>query len=99
MRKADDRKDNMLVIDEMGQASMIQDVSLGHLYPVRLESWNARNNYVGKYSSLSNLDDVYLLALQGWLSYLQTGHKQLSDYIKPDKTDVNALIAEIEKYY
>lgn len=98
MRGADDREHNMLVIDEDGRADIIQDINLGSLYPVCHESWVAGNNYVGKYSSLSSLDDTYLASLQGWLSYLQSGRRQRMDYLGPEQ-DVDALIQEIGQYY
>lgn len=98
MRCADDRQQNMLVIDENGCAKLIQDTSIGFLYPVRHEAWDSRNNYVGKYSSLSTLDDTYLGSLQGWLSYLQFGRREYVDYIRPD-TDISSLIDQITKFY
>lgn len=46
MQNADDRNNNMLVIDENGYAKIIQDINLGFYYSVRLESWNTDNNCV-----------------------------------------------------
>lgn len=77
MRKADDRVNNQLVIDENGYAKVIKNNEYGLLYPVRHESWHAGNNFVGKYSNLSTLNDEYLLSLQGWLLYLQTGKNNI----------------------
>lgn len=98
MRAADDRQRNVLVIDEHGNAKMIQDSVRAFLYPVRHEAWEPRNNYVGKYSPLSTLDDVYLGSLQGWLSYLKTDHRVYLDYIRPDM-DISSLITEINGFY
>lgn len=98
MRIADDRKSNMLVIDENGYAKVIENINDGLLYPVRHESWNAGNMYVGKYSKLSTLDDNYITSLQGWLMYLKTGKKVYMDYVH-ENTNVNNLIQEINKYY
>ncbi|SLJ92140.1 MULTISPECIES: protein kinase domain-containing protein [unclassified Paenibacillus] len=98
MRISDDRNNNMLVIDENGYAKVIQDISKGILYPVRHESWNAGNIYVGKYSKLSTLDDVYISSLQGWLMYLDSGKKMYMDYVHENK-DIDSLIQEIKKYY
>ena len=77
MRKADDRVNNQLVIDENGYAKVIKNNEYGLLYPVRRESWHAGNNFVGKYSNLSTLNDEYLSSLQGWLLYLQTGKNNI----------------------
>lgn len=98
MRKADDRVNNQLVIDENGYAKVIKNNEYGLLYPVRHESWHAGNNFVGKYSNLSTLNDEYLSSLQGWLLYLQTGKKQYMDYIN-DNRDEEELIKKIREYY
>ncbi|MEG0835829.1 MAG: protein kinase family protein [Christensenellaceae bacterium] len=98
MRSADDRVNNQLVIDENGYAKVIQDKGYGYLYPVRHESWNAGNIYVGKYSKLLSLDDDYIASLQGWLSYLKTGRKQYMDCVM-DSTNEKELIEEIKMYY
>ncbi len=98
MRKADDRVNNQLVIDENGYAKVIKNNEYGLLYPVRHESWHAGNNFVGKYSNLSTLNDEYLSSLQGWLLYLQTGKKQYMDYIH-DNRDEEELIKKIREYY
>lgn len=98
MRKADDRVNNQLVIDEDGYAKVIKDNEYGLLYPVRHESWHAGNNFVGKYSNLSTLTDDYISSLQGWLLYLQTGKKQYMDYVH-DNRDEEDLIKKIREYY
>jgi len=98
MRKADDRVNNQLVIDEDGYAKVIKNEGYGYLYPVRHESWDAGNVYVGKYSELSTLDDNYISLLQGWLSYLKTGRNQYIDYIYNNQ-DEEELLNEIRKYY
>lgn len=88
----------MLVVDENGRANIIQDITQGFLYPVRHEAWDPKNNYVGKYSNLSTLDDTYLLSLQGWLSYLESGQKQYMDYIRSER-DIDYLIEKILQHY
>lgn len=98
MKKADDRFSNQLVIDEDGYAKVIKNEGYGYLFPVRHESWNAGNVYVGKYSTLSTLEDDYISSLQGWLSYLQTGRKQYMDYIHENRNE-RELLEEINKYY
>ena len=81
MRSADDRKDNMLVIDENGYAKVIDNKNNIFLYPVRHESWGAGNIYVGKYSSLKTLDYDYISSLQGWLNYLKYERAIYVDYL------------------
>ena len=98
MRDADDRFRNQLVIDENGYVKVIQDDNIGHLFPVRHEPWEAGNNYVGKYSDLSTLDDQYISSLQGWLLYLQTGRKQYIDYVW-ENVDEEGILAKIGGYY
>lgn len=97
MRNADDRVNNRLVIDEDGYAKIIPDNEEAWLYPVRHEVWCAGNVYVGKYSKLSTLDDDYLSSLQGWLSYLRSGHRSYIDYV--DDENLDELLSEISKFY
>lgn len=98
MRNANDRVNNMLVIDENGYAQIIQNIREGILYPVRIESWGAGNMYVGKYSDLSDLNRTYLCALQGWLSYLQKGRSVYMDY-EYDNSNIKNLLMQIKQYY
>ena len=97
MRNADDRRTNVLVIDEDGYVQMIQDIHKAALYPVRNEAWQAGNIYVGKYSDLSDLDRVYIYSLQGWLFYLESGRSIFMDYC--DDNDERKLLEEIGRYY
>lgn len=98
MRKADDRFNNQLVIDEYGYAKVIKNNGFGYLFPVRHESWHAGNIYVGKYSRLSTLEDDYISSLQGWLLYLETGRKQMMDYVHENRNE-EELLKEIKKFY
>ena len=98
MRNADDRYDNKLVIDENGYAHVIQDTAIGILYPVSHETWAAGNVIVGKYSKLFYLDDDYISSLQGWLDYLQTGHRVYMDHVLKNSNETE-LIKAISEYY
>lgn len=93
MVDADDRRGNVLVVDEDGYAHIIPDTSDADYYPVRLESWDARNNYVGKYSKLGDLRGAYLRALECWHDYLETGQHQYTDYteLKDDREIVEKI--------
>lgn len=86
MRQADDRVTNVLVIDEDGYAHIISDNYRANSYPVRHECWNAGNCYVGKYSDLGTLDDMYLQSLEGWYDYLTHGRRVRKDYIEGNLT-------------
>ena len=98
MRYADDRLDNQLVIDENGYAKVIERDECSYLYPVRHELWASGNMYVGKYSSLSTLEDDYISSLQGWLLYLKAGRPQCMDYVHDNRNEID-LIQEIMTYY
>ncbi len=98
IQKADDRVHNQLVIDEDGYAKVIKDEGFGYLFPVRHESWDAGNIYVGKYSKLLTLDDNYISSLKGWLSYLKTGRQKYMDYVYGNRNE-EELLNEIKKYY
>jgi len=98
MRNADDRNNNMLVIDENGYVKIIQSINHGLLYPVRHEAWNAGNIYVGKYSKLGTLNESYISSLQGWLIYLRTGERVYLDYVR-ENVDEDELIKSIREYY
>lgn len=98
MRNADDRVNNQLVIDENGYAKVIKKDEYSYLYPVRHESWNSGNMYVGKYSSLSTLEDDYISSLQGWLLYLKTGKPKFMDYVHDNRNE-EELIQDIMTYY
>lgn len=98
MRNADDRHNNQLVVDEDGYIKIVSDTNDGMLYPVRLECWNAGNNYVGKFSKLPTLDEDYKCCLDGWLRYLKTGQMQYMDYL-PEEIEVDSLISQIKEFY
>ena len=95
MKNADDRVDNQLVIDEFGVPQLVRRDNEGLLYPVRAETWDAGNNYVGKYSKLEALNDTYVGMLNAWLLYLKTGKRQKVDYFDII-SDENTLINEIQ---
>ncbi len=98
MRNADDRVDNQMVIDENGYAKIIGRYDNGHLYPVRIETWDSGNNYVGKYSDLTTLDDVYMMLLEGWYCYLCSNKNVYMDHYV-DANDEKTLIEKIKSFY
>ena len=94
MRNADDRTDNQLVVDEYGVPHILTRRNEGMLYPVRAETWDAGNNYVGKYSNLATLDETYIGMLHAWLLYLKTGRRQTANCFEP--YDEESLTKEIQ---
>lgn len=98
MVNADDRENNQLVIDENGFAKLIQNQGEGKLYPVSQETWCAGNRYVGKYSSLSDLDRSYISSLEGWLHFLKNGSRVFKDYCNMS-SDPESLIGKIKEFY
>ena len=98
MRNADDEKNNQLVIDEDGYAHIIQGFKQGYLYPVSQETWCAGNMYVGKDSNLSDLHDSYVLCMNLWLNYLETGRHMYDDYYISD-AGLDKIIEKVKMYY
>ena len=98
IRIADDEQHNKLVIDEDGYAHIIQDPKHGYLYPVSQETWCPGNMYVGKDSNLADLHDSYVLCMNLWLAYLQTGNRMYDDLYVSDDGMENVLTA-VKKYY
>lgn len=98
MVSADDRLGNTLVINEFGFAQLIPGCFNKHTYPVSQETWGPRNNYVGKYSALPDLDESYERMLEGWLDYLEGGVPVYIDY-GSSASSASELLKKIEKYY
>ena len=98
MRAADDRKSNRLVIDEFGYIRIISGEEEYMTFPVAHEMYMPRKNYVGKYSSLSHLEDVYCYMLFAWLRHLKEDqHIFCNDYTFP--IDIANVLKEIQTYY
>lgn len=97
MKDADDRNMNILVIDEDGEAQIVNDVEEARFYPVRYEAWCERNSYVGKYSTLSDLDNAFQYCLCKWRDYLVDGRGQPLEPDFYDDTSEEELIREIKE--
>lgn len=82
LRNADDRENNVLVIDEDGYAHVIPSGSgfKTDTYPVALEGFGAYNNYVGKYSDSSSYEQHYIDLLTSWRDHLSSGRRIYCDY-------------------
>lgn len=100
LKAGDDSKNNVLVIDADGYAHLVENKEYQKSqYAVTHESYNAYNNYVGKYSTLNHLDDEYISSLQGWLRYLKTGRSVYVDYVDIENNDEDKLIKQIKEFY
>lgn len=92
MEEADDRVNNTLVIDGDGYAKIIQNGGETPFYPVVHETWCSRNVYVGKYSTLSDMDSAYHYCLTKWCDYLETKEGQpREDYDSCNLTETELL--------
>lgn len=98
MKSADDRLNNTLVIDEFGFAQVISGHFDKRTYPVSQETWCSRNNYVGKYSGLFDLEESYEWMLDGWLDYLERCVTVFKDNKSRDLT-IPELLKKIKVYY
>lgn len=98
MRVADDRVSNRIVVDVDGNVSVISGNEPTFLYPVRNEMFCPRNNYVGKYAPLMQIDDLYCALLDAWLQYLKTGRFQsVGDYLSIN--DEDELRKQLKVFY
>ncbi len=97
LKNGDDQQNNILVVDEYGYVNLIQDISIAYTYPVRYETFIARNGYVGENSGEETAYNSYLSLLYGWLNYLKTNVSQFIDYPISENKDI--LVKNIKKYY
>lgn len=98
MREADDRQSNRIVIDETGTILIVSSKIDYTLFPVSHEQYMPRNNYVGKYSPLSHIDDTYNRLLIAWLDHLKNNKPAFcSDLI--GAFDQERILGETIEYY
>lgn len=96
--KGDDTVGNVLVVDELGYPHLINSSeTLIQFYPVRLESFAAYNNYVGKFSKLNHLEETYLICLKAWADHLNRDEFIYLDY--NDKIDEKEELSRVAKFY
>lgn len=100
LRAGNDFRNNRLVIDEEGYAQLIDsDLRYEYYrYPVSQESYDARNNYVGQYANLDDVNEIYTAMLEGWLHHLRTGQRYSIDYYDQGE-ETEKLLEEIKQYY
>ena len=100
MKEADDRKNNVLVIDEEGYAHILTDLRQECWYPVHQEAWFAGNVYVGKYSELLDVKRSYENLLYGWLEYLKNRTPVFADeQLSYGRLTVLECLDEIRSFY
>lgn len=96
--KGDDTVGNVLVVDELGYPHLINSSeTFTQFYPVRLESFTAYNNYVGKFSKLNHLEETYLICLKAWADHLNRDEFIYLDY--NDKIDEKEELSRVAKFY
>lgn len=95
-----DRQNNTLVIDSLGNPKLINsDDPTVIYYPVRLESFQAYNNYVGRFSNLLHLNDSYLTCLRLWADHLENDKFEYLDYYPnvDEKQEISRIRAFMTK--
>lgn len=85
LKEGDDRVRNTLVINENGYFKLVQED--GNLYPVRFESFDPGNQYVGASVEQDEIDEYFGYALSGWLIYLKHGETVFVDYRMDSMSD------------
>ena len=99
LKEADDRDCNTVVINENGEVVILSNHWRELLYPVRNETFDAGNIYVGKYANVEAVaEELYPELLGRWRDYLRTGKTQYIDYYKYANSDLNEIEAEIKTY-
>lgn len=96
--KGNDNYHNSLVVDYHGYPQLIRLVKRTPVtiteYPVRFETFNAGNEYVGHGGRLTHLDRTYMALLETWYLHLNTGQQHYCDFVSGDKTE-DELVQEI----
>lgn len=89
--KGNDNYHNSLVVDYHGYPHLIRLINRTPVsiteYPVRFETFNAGNEYVGHESRLTHLDGTYMALLETWYLHLNTGQQFYCDYVSGDKSE------------
>ncbi|MCU7666816.1 hypothetical protein [Bacillus thuringiensis] len=82
----DDNYNNSLVIDYDGTIKLLKITNSTPLakdgYPVRFETFQTGNGYVGTASDLNHLEQTYQGLLENWLLHLETGRELYCDYVE-----------------
>lgn len=96
----DDSKNNVLVIDGEGYVKLVENPGqhTKSEYPVFNESFNAFNNYVGEFTPLYDLDDMYISFLRAWLYHLEYNKQFMVDHFG-ECNDEEELLNRILKHY
>lgn len=85
-----DSHSNSLVIDYDGNPKLVPLLNRSAInvteYPVRVESFQAGNGYVGSQASLSHLDGTYLALLEAWEMHINTGRSFYLDHVSGELT-------------
>ncbi len=101
LKEGDDSYNNCLVIDYDGLPQLLKLINqmpyLVTSYPVRLETFNARNRYVGDHIKIDDVDETYMALLETWNLHILTGRQFYRDYVSGDKKEEELIDEILEK--
>lgn len=91
LRSGNDNHSNSLVIDYQGNPKLVPLIDRTPLslkeYPVRFETFQAGNGYVGPHEDLTHLDTTYLALLEAWELHIITGRSIYRDYVSGELSE------------
>lgn len=102
----DDEYTNSLVIDSEGVIRLVPLINRAPFeiknFPVRYESFQAGNGYVGFGASndADHIENTYMALLEAWFLHVNTGRSFYRDYTSGDHTEqelINKINAEVSK--
>ncbi|WDL99203.1 hypothetical protein [Alicyclobacillus sp. ALC3] len=93
-----DRQNNVLTVSTSGIVGLrnFNHIKNFHDIAVRSEAYMAGNGYVGSEPTTNELDETYLLLLEGYLTYLETGEEQFRD-VRMSRDSEHQLLIAIKK--
>lgn len=102
-KTADDRHNNMIVLDEDGFPILLSDdeqINLGKFYPAKTNRYLAYHNYIGKYTKEFCREDSYRDLLNTWLYHLQGGDTNVygpNSFPERDSDEIRSEIVDLLK--
>lgn len=99
--QGDDRVNNSLVIDKEGYIQLVPfERAKDAGYPVRFETFDSGNGYVGSEYDLSELENIYMKLLEGWVEHLTSGDTVYRDYSSGESEEelLKKIDVALQKY-